>query len=260
MTSLRRLPLLILLLLLPTARHAQDTGIPTVAPEDGQIDGTRIPAYAFAWQSYRVGEDGEQDPLAVWYDTTTVVAGEGGEVLRRVQWIVPEEGEPTILLNEADRATLLPLRTSARPADGEPFIDLRFAGTRVSGTRPILPHNGSPAEAVRAEFELELPEPAYDWRWWGILIAALPLESDYEARFLAFATETNVGSPLIWITARDTGEGRVGSVACWVVEVQAGAPWTLWIARDRDGPPVHRIRIEQPDGSAVVWEPFEGGG
>ncbi|MFW6079600.1 MAG: hypothetical protein ACODAE_08265, partial [Gemmatimonadota bacterium] len=200
----------------------------------------------------------ERRPLAVWYDTVTVVRGGNGEMLRRVQRIVREDGSTTVLVNEADRRTLLPRRTTARRDDGEPFIDLSFDGTRVEGRRPLLPQNGGPGAAVPVELSLDLPRPVYDWRWWGLLIAALPLDRGYEARMLSFATEATLPSPLLWITARVVGEEPVGRVECWVVEVDAGAPWTLWIARGGEAAPVQRIRVDRPDGAAVLWEPLSG--
>lgn len=39
----------------------------------------------------------------------------------------------TVLVNEADRETLLPIRTVVQRGDDEPFIDLRFQGHRVTG-------------------------------------------------------------------------------------------------------------------------------
>lgn len=251
---------LLSLLAAPAASGAQEPAIDTIHAGGDGIDGRRIPEYTHAWRSYRVEESGERQPLAVWYDTTAVVERGGERLLRRVQWIVPDEGDATVLLNEADRRSLLPRRSRAGPPDGEPFIDLRFEDTRVIGTRPLLPLNGSPADVVSVDIELSLASPLYDWRWWGVLVAALPLEPDYAARFLAFATETNVGSPLIWITARVVGEEEAGGVPCWVVEVDAGAPWTLWISKDRALAPVRRIHIEQPNGSAVLWESMPAGG
>lgn len=52
---------------------------------------------------------------------------------------------------------------------------------------------------------------------------------------------------LVWIAARIVGEEQVGSMPCWVVQVDAGAPWTLWIVKSRQVAPVQQIRIEQPD-------------
>lgn len=192
-----------------------DRSEPTVRPGDGQLDGRRIAASTNGWRSYRVSPNGDRRLLANWHDTITVVRGDGQELLRRVQWILPEGGEATVLINEADRATLVPRRAVAGPVDGEPFIDLR---------------------------------------WWGVLVAALPLEPDYAARFFVFATELGIESPLAWITARVVGDEMIDGVSCWVVDVDAGRPWTLWIAQDRERHPVRRIRIQEEDGSALLWE------
>lgn len=241
----------------PVTARAQSADLPGVTPAAAQMDGRRIPAFTRTWQSYRLDPGGARRPLAVWYDTVSVIERDGGEVLRRVQHIVPAHGPPTVLVNEADRTTLLPRWTSARVGDEDPFIDLRFEGHRVLGRRPLVPHNGGPGDQVPVSMTLELPGPVYDWRWWGLLAAALPLEADYATRFLAFATESNVGSPLILITVRVVGEASVGHVRCWVVELEAGAPWTVWIAREGSVAPVQRIRIEQPDGSALLWESID---
>jgi hypothetical protein len=107
--------------------------------------------------------------------------------------------------------------------------------------------------------EMEFSEPMYDWRWWGILVAAQPLKTGYASRFLAFATEANVEPFLMWVTARVVGEEAVGDVACWLVEVEAGTPWTFWVARRRDQAPIQRIRIAQVNGDVVVWEPLKQG-
>lgn len=235
-------------------RSGQKAQVATLRPGDGQIDGRRIPAYTNAWQSYRVTADGERRALAVWCDTVTVVQQDGREVLRRVQKIITQGAPTTVLVNEADRVSLLPLRTTARIGDGEPFIDVRFDGSRVSGRRLLLPHNGGPADLVSAEMALDLGEPLYDWRWWGLLAAAQPIEANYVSRFMAIATEPTIESPLVWVTVRVVGEEQVGNVPCWVVEVEAGAPWTLWIAKSREKPPIQRVSIEQPDGSALLWE------
>lgn len=247
------------LIFLPATAQGQEAEVITIQPGDGHIDGRRIPEYTHAWQSFRVQPDGARQPLAIWYDTTSVVERGGERLLRRLQWIVPAEGSATLLLNEAERETLLPRRAMAHRAGGEPFIDLQFQEARVTGARPILPHNGSLAEPVPVELSLNLPSPAYDWRWWGVLAAALPLEPGFAARFLAFSTETNVESPLIWITARVTGEDQIDGISCWVVSVEAGAPWTLWIAKSPDEPPVQRIHIAQPDGTTMVWESIREG-
>lgn len=244
-------------LLGPAAGHGQPSGPLVIRPGDGQIDGRRIPVYEFAWQSYRIAADGGRTPLAVWHDTVSVVDGDGGSVLRRVQRVVPQKGPVTTLLNDADRETLRPLRTVARRGDDEPFIDLRFEGRRLTGHRPFLPRNAAPGESVPVRIEMDFPEPLYDWRWWGLLVAAQPLTPGYASRFLAFATEANVEPFLLWVTARVAGEEAVGDVPCWRVEVEAGAPWTFWIAKRRDQPPVQRIRIAQPNGDLVVWEPLD---
>ena len=148
------------------------------------------------------------------------------------------------------------MRTTAAANEGKPFIDLRFEGNRVEGDRLLLPLNGSPSNQVAVKMSLELPDPVYDWRWWGLLIAALPLEPDFARQFLAFASESDVGSPLIIITARVSGSENVGNIPCWVVNVDAGVPWTLWIARIHTAAPVQRIQIDQPDGSRLMWDPL----
>lgn len=234
----------------------QADAAPGITPGGGQVDGRRIPSYADAWQSYRLDPGGAVRATAVWYDTVSVVERGGRQVLRRVQSIVADGGPTTVLVNEADRVTLLPLRAVARTGDAAPFIDLRFSERRVSGRRPLLPHNGRPGDQLPVDMSLELPGPAWDWRWWGLLVAAMPLERDFSGRFLAFATESSLGAPLLLVTVRVTGEEPVGEVASWVVEVEAGTPWTLWIAKDRAEAPVQRIRVAQPDGGAMVWEPL----
>jgi hypothetical protein len=47
---------------------------------------------------------------------------------------------------------------------------------------------------------------------------------------------------------------------CWVVQADGGAPWTLWIVKSREVAPVQQIRIEQPDGSVLLWERLETNG
>jgi hypothetical protein len=200
--------------------HAQQADVRTATPGDGTIDGRRIPAYTNAWQTYRVGTDGRRTPGAVWYDTVSVVTRGGTEFLRRVQ-VVVDSARRTVLINEAERAGFLPRLTTAAIAGSEPFIELRFDGPRVSGKRQVLPKNGLPRDQVTAEFTLALPQPVFDWRWWGLLAAVQPLEANYASRFLTFASESIVESFLMWIAMRVVGEEPVGDIPCWVVRLKA---------------------------------------
>ncbi|MEX0691695.1 MAG: hypothetical protein WD043_07625 [Gemmatimonadales bacterium] len=235
--------------------HAQQADVRTLTPGDGGIDGRRIQAYTNAWQTYRVGTDGRRTPGPVWYDTVSVVRRAGTDMLRRVQVIV-DSTRQTVLVNEAERAGFRPRLTTAAIRGSEPFLELHFDGARVSGKRQVLPRNGRPQDQVSAEFTLALPQPVFDWRWWGLLAAAQPLEANYASRFLTFAAESMVESFLMWITMRVVGEEAVGDIPCWVVALDAGAPWTLWIAKRGEVAPVQRIRIVQGDGTTMFWEPI----
>jgi hypothetical protein len=72
-----------------------------------------------------------------------------------------------------------------------------------------------------------------------------------------FASEPNVESFLLWVTAHVAGEESVGPIPCWIVDLDAGVPWRLWTSKSQDVPPVQRIRIHQANGNVVMWEPLE---
>jgi len=234
--------------------------LPLVRPGDGTILGSRIPAYASGWRVERVGPDEDTEEVSVWADTVRVEERDGRATLVRVQHIHPRQGPESVLVNEVDRETLAPIRTTAARVGAEPFVDLRFKGALVTGRRPVTPANGGPGDQVPVEMTIELPEPVFDWRLWGLLVAAMPLEEGYRARFLAYASEFPVGSPLLLIGVEVIGEESVetssGPVPCHVVDVEAGVPWTLWIRKEAPGAPVIQIRIRQADGNVLWWRPL----
>jgi hypothetical protein len=231
-----------------------------VRPGDGTILGRRIPEYASGWRVERVGPDGASAEISVWADTVRLGERDGRETLVRAQHIHPRQGPEGVLVNEVDRETLVPIRTTAASDGGVPFVDLCFEGRRVTGRRPVTPANGGPADQVPVEMTIELPEPVFDWRLWGLLVAAMPLEEGYRARFLAYASEFPIGSPLVLIGVEVVGEESVetssGPVPCHVVDVEAGVPWTLWIRKEARGAPVVQIRIRQADGNVLWWRPL----
>jgi uncharacterized protein (TIGR02246 family) len=127
----------------PGQAAAPQDSIPLVRPGDGTVLGSRIPEYASGWRVERVNPEGAAVELSVWADTVRVGERDGRETLVRVQHIHPRQGPASVLVNEVDRETLAPIRTTAARGGGEPFVDLRFDGRRVSG-RPT----GPPPESV----------------------------------------------------------------------------------------------------------------
>ena len=256
------LALVALLVAAPGEAAVPQDSIPLVRPGDGTVLGSRIPEYASGWRVERVNPEGAAVELSVWADTVRVGERDGRETLVRVQHIHPRQGPASVLVNEVDRETLAPIRTTAARGGGEPFVDLRFDGRRVSGRRPVTPANGGAADQVPVEMTLVLPDPIFDWRLWGLFVAAMPLEAGYRARFLAYASEFPVGSPLLLVGVHVVGEEEVetaaGPVLCHLVEVAAGVPWTLWIRKEPGGGPVVQIRIEQFDGNVLWWRPLMG--
>jgi hypothetical protein len=101
--------------------------LPLVRPSDGTVLGRRIPEYTSGWWVERVGPDGAAAEISVWADTVRVGERDGRETLVRVQHIHPRQGPESVLVNEVDRETLAPIRTSAARDSEELFVDLHSA-------------------------------------------------------------------------------------------------------------------------------------
>lgn len=262
-----RTALAVLLAATPAAAQSPPTLIGhsqrIVRVNDGTIDGTRIQPYRNTWVWMARAADGTTRTVGRWEDAVRMIHRDGEEILHRLQ-SVHRPDEPTVVhTQEARRGSLAPLFTTVRRGSDPPHIEIRFAGRRITARHPLTPHARGPAAGVPVGLELTTPEPVFDWRLWGLLVAAMPLDSGYAASFLAYSSEPPVASPLLWVTVRVTGREVIvdpanGSMPCHVVEVDAGVRWRFWIATERDGPPIRQIRILQPDGSEHWWLPAGG--
>lgn len=234
---------------------------PSVTLADGVADGRRFGAFVNTWRFYREHEDGSIEELGLWHDRVEIIHRAGVEILHRVQRTEPRDDRPAlVVLNEMRRDTMAPIRSRfAHGSDSAAFLDVRFDGRTLTGTMPIAPADGAP---MPVSFSLTTPEPVFDWTQWGLLLAALPLEEGYTARFTGFNNDPNQ-APLLTVTVHVEGSERVpvpqrGDVECFVVNVHAGIPWTFWIAQDRRaGPPIIKIRIDDSPGQRRWWTPTD---
>jgi hypothetical protein len=243
----------------PTSQLPQEVELAPGAPG---VDGRRIPAYRNLWHVFEQRPGAIERRIGAWEDEVDFLERGGRQLLRRRQRAVYGERRSTHL-DEVDRETLAPL-LARYEANGVLAAESRYDGTRLVG-RELAPSLSAPVgEPAAVGLTVELPRPVFDWHLWGVLLASLPLGDGYRASFLAHTT-SDVDAPLLrWISLRVMGREPVRrsadeSVECFVVEVDAGTPWTFWISTDRRPVPVVQLRIVSPDGMVRWWRPPAAG-
>jgi len=220
-------------------------------PGDARLDTRAIPAYTNTWHVTREGPDGREDALGIWEDRVEFATRDGRRILRRIQRSIRVNGAIGTHLDEVDAVTLEPIRV-AQTESGWPPVDLAYDKRQVRGTDVWKVAGAGDGPPIPVRIDIEFPEPVFEWHLWGVLLSAFPLDDGFSARFVAH----NAGDPdaprLRLFSVRVSGReevdlGSLGRVECFVVHVDDGEAWTLWISTTRRPRPVIQLKIEGRD-------------
>ena len=236
--------------------HTAPSSLTMLEPGAPGVDASAIPEYTNRFDVVEARPDGTERVLGTWDDRVEIVQRAGRSVLRRIQKSKTTNGSSGHL-DEVDLKTLQPLRARYE-SDGVVVSDSTWEGRRLT-SRDVTTPAGLPAtERIAVSLTVEFPRPVFDWHLWGVLLSSFPLTDGYEAAFLAHTT-SDAESPLLRrltlkVMGRETIDlGRRGHVECYVVQVDAGTPWTFWISRTRRPVPVVQLKIDTPDGISRWW-------
>lgn len=240
---------------------------PQVKPGDGVLSATRfLTDYSNSWAMVRQDLDGKETPIATWHDRVETIEENGQRLLKRTQHVEfePDINRPdTTHLDLVDAKTLLPVQIVVKDTETESIkYAVEYDEYTIRGRRPFAVEGTDSPQSLFVDFSFTLDESVYDWHLWGLLVAGLPLKDNYTARFLAFLSEPGaVGSPFISIHTEVIGSEfirseRWGKVDCWIVDVDAGQLWRLWISKNDTVAPIQQIRITRPDGGFTWWKPM----
>lgn len=240
--------------------QAQTTASPVTMLEPGApgVDASVIPEYTNLFELVEVKPDGTERVLGTWDDRVEILKRDGRSVLRRVQNSKTANGS-SVHFDEVDQKTLQPLRARYE-TNGVVVSDSTWEGRRLTSRDVTTPAGLPSTERVPVSLTVEFPRPVFDWHLWGVLLSSFPLTDGYEAAFVAHTTSDNEAPLLSRLTLevarRETIDlGARGKVECYVVQVDAGTPWTFWISTTRRPVPVVQLSIEARDGSTLWWKP-----
>lgn len=237
----------------------EDT-IRIVTPVDGIVAGTQIPEYTNTWEMTAVQPDGTIVDRGVWHDTMSSSTINGRDVLKRVQLIHYRGQKTTIQEDEFYRDNLQHIHLRIHNDKEEPHTEIMYTEKRIFGKKIFRVDGLAEMDQLPLAFSFELIKPVFDWHLWGILVSGFPLQSGYQARFLAHESYSYYPGDFRWFTLRVTGQetidgGKWGMIDCYTVDVQAEVIWKLWIAVDKKIAPVQQIRIDDKDGVQLWWKP-----
>jgi hypothetical protein len=229
-----------------------------VTPADGIVRGDELPEYTNVWRV----TDGTGQPIGQWHDRLErrAVDADGRSLPRplivRTQRSLRLDGTHHDHLDEVDAHTLAPLRAHWREGEST-RVDIRWQGRRFTGRHWLVVPGSGGQLGLPLEVSVELPAPAFDWHLWGVLVAGFPLADGYRASFLARSGGSSgaMEELLRRFSLQVIGRERAAGIDCWVVLVDAGVPWTFWIATTRQPRPVVQLRIDRAAGPGTPDEP-----
>lgn len=232
--------------------------LPMLEPAAPGVDASAIPEYTNLFEMVDVQPDGSERFVGTWEDRVEIVQRDGRSVLRRIQTARTSKST-SAHLDEVDRRTLEPIRARYE-SNGTVLSDATWAGPRLVARDITTPAGMPGAEPIPVSLTVEFPKPVFDWHLWGVLLSSFPLADGYQAAFLAHPTADSDAPLLRRISLRVVGRetvdlGERGSVECYLVSVDAGAPWTFWISTTRRPVPVAQLKIEYPGGVIRWWRP-----
>ncbi|HEX7118653.1 MAG TPA: hypothetical protein VF212_07700 [Longimicrobiales bacterium] len=214
-----------LLILVPTAAHAQDAAAepPVLLPGDEAVDGRRI-APGTTELRLLVSQNGQVQQLATITEQIREVEVEGRAALERVQIVRMPMGVATdtvVVLRE----TLAPVRH--RSHNPQRVMALDFAGAKITGTI-------TPASGAVQPIDVELDGPVFDSNPLDLVVRALPLAEGYAVSIPLYLHEAGgkfqVVARVTGSEAVDLGDGATEDA--WVVDVEAaGQSSRFWISK-----------------------------
>jgi hypothetical protein len=232
---------------------------PVIKPADQIITGKHIPEYQNTW-IMTTDVNNKEEKLGVWIDEIKYGSWNDRSILKRTADINYLNGNHHFHTDIVYMDTLLPVKTEITDVkNNQQLMVVEYTENSFTGFKGFSVEDTDRRERICSNYSFKLNEPIYDWHLWGILVAGCPLQTGYQARFLAHASTGYSYSPFIWVAFEVTDKvfinaGKWGQVECWLVDLYGEIPWKLWIAVEHKGPAVLQLRIETTPDVTSWWK------
>lgn len=192
-----------------------------IIPGDARLDLTNLQPYHHTYAVY-FARNGEKQRIGSLTDVLRMVDTPAGMVLERVQCTETPAGVQVDSVRALARSLAPRSHVSRNP---QRTMDVTFEDDRAIGT-----YTPSGMEPVRVDDELS--RLAFDSNWIDLLIRALPLKENYEARILTYerASEEAVDTEAIYhvrVLGREVIKVDGDNTEVFVVETERGGDGTV---------------------------------